>query len=155
MEKEKTTISWRPDYDSQELYTSDWYKENGWDFVGCIVDIQLKRDDPERDDGKPEYFFVKYVGSVEGIDEDAETLGERTVFHFGVEKFNGKRWLFRPENIHVIREHHSQSVEKEKIESVMGFKCETPKVIDKERIELLEKAEEVDMVGGEYGACCY
>lgn len=152
--KEKTTISWRPDYDSQELYTSDWYKENGWDFVGCIVDIQLKRDDPERD-GTPEYFFVKYVGSVEGIDEDAETLGERTVFHFGVEKFNGKRWLFRPENIHVIREHHSQSVEKETIESVMGFKCETPKIIDKERIELLDKEESVNVVGAEYGACCY
>ena len=155
MEKEKTTISWRPDYDSQELYTSNWYKESGWDFVGCIVDIQLKRDDPERDDGKPEYFFVKYVGSVEGFDEDAETL-EKTIYHFGVEKFNGKRWLFRPENIHVIREHHSQSVEKEKFaNNVLGFNCEIPKIIDKERIELLEKQEEADVVGLEYGACCY
>ena len=42
---------------------------------------------------------MKYVGSVEGIDEDAVVEDDdddkpRVVYHFGIEKLNGKRWLF-------------------------------------------------------------
>ena len=64
VEKQTTIVSWRPDYDAERLMVSDWIDKDGWDFVGCVVDIQLRRADGD-------YFFVKYVGSVEGIDEDA------------------------------------------------------------------------------------
>ena len=65
-EKQTTTITWRPDYKAERLYKSDWNEKNGWDFVGCIVDIQLRRENGD-------YFFVKYVGSIEGIDLEADS----------------------------------------------------------------------------------
>jgi hypothetical protein len=121
-----TIVSWRPDYDAESLMVSDWIDTDGWDFVGCVVDIQLRR-------ANGDYFFVKYVGSVEGIDEDAVVeVGEekhREIYHFGVEKLNGKRWLFRPHNIHCIRNHHSSKAEKESMEeskSVFPFASNRP-----------------------------
>ena len=141
---EKTTITWRPDYGSEELYVSDWMGNHGWDFVGCVVDIQLKRDDKENNDGRPEYFFVKYTGTIEGED--------KTVYHFGVEKINGARWIFRPENIHVIREHHSSVLEAEYSASCSIF-SNLDDVISKEKIELLDKKERVEEVGLSPSCC--
>ncbi len=54
-----TNISWTCSYKGEPLAISTWYDNQGWDFVGCIVDIQLK--------GKDGYFFVKYTGSIEGM----------------------------------------------------------------------------------------
>ena len=54
---ETTKTSWTNDFKGEELYISDWYERNGWDFIGSVVDIQLKNDDG--------YFFVKYVGTIE------------------------------------------------------------------------------------------
>jgi len=145
-----TIVSWRPDYDAESLMVSDWIDKDGWDFVGCVVDIQLRRADGD-------YFFVKYVGSVEGIDEDAVVEeGEekhREIYHFGVEKLNGKRWLFRPHNIHCIRNHHSSKVEKESMEeakSVFPFVSDRP--ITKDLITELNTQEVADV--GTEGACC-
>ena len=150
VEKQTTIVSWRPDYNAERLMVSDWIDKDGWDFVGCVVDLQLRR-------ANRDYFFVKYVGSLEGIDEDATVEeGEelpRAIYHFGVEKINGNRWLFRPQNIHCIRQHHSSKLEKESMEdgkSVFPFAADKP--ITKNLIEELDK-EEVTEVGGE-GACC-
>ena len=150
IEKQTTIVSWRPDYDAERLRVSDWNDKNGWDFVGCIVDIQLRRADGD-------YFFVKYVGSVEGTDEDAvvEESEElpRIIYHFGVEKINGNRWLFRPQNIHCIRQHHSSKLEKESMEegkSVFPFAPDTP--ITKDLIEELDSQEVADV--GSEGVCC-
>ena len=150
VEEQTTIVSWCPNYDAERLMVSDWIDKDGWDFVGCVVDIQLRR-------ANKNYFFVKYVGSVEGTDEDGVVEeGEelpRVIYHFGVEKINGKRWLFRPQNIHIIRQHHSSKLEKESMEdgkSVFPFATDTP--ITKDLIEELDK-QEVAEVGGE-GACC-
>ena len=147
VEEQTTIVSWRPNYDAERLMVSDWIDKDGWDFVGCVVDIQLRR-------ANKNYFFVKYVGSVEGTDEDAVEEGvPRVIYHFGVEKVNGKRWLFRPHNIHCIRQHHSSKLEAESMEkgkSVFPFATDTP--ITKDLIEELDK-ENVTEVGGE-GACC-
>ena len=62
-EVQTTSVSWRPDYNAERLMVRDWIDKDGWDFVGCVVDIQLRRADGD-------YFFVKYVGSVEGTDDD-------------------------------------------------------------------------------------
>lgn len=150
VEKQTTIVSWRPDYNAERLLVSDWIDKDGWDFVGCVVDIQLRRADGD-------YFFVKYVGSVEGTDEDAVVEeGEelpRVIYHFGVEKVNGNRWLFRPQNIHCIRQHHSSKLEKESMEEGKSvFPLAADKPITKNLIEELDK-EEVTEVGGE-GACC-
>ena len=150
VEKQTTIVSWRPDYDAERLMVSDWIDKDGWDFVGCVVDIQLRRADGD-------YFFVKYVGSVEGTDEDAIVEeGEekpREIYHFGVEKINGKRWLFRPRNIHIIRQHHSSKLEKESMEegkSIFPFAPDAP--ITKDLIQELDSQEVADV--GSEGACC-
>ena len=95
-ETSKTT--WKNEFKGEELYISDWYDRNGWDFIGSVVDIQLKNDDG--------YFFVKYVGTIE--DED------RQLIHFGVEKFSGRKILFVFSNIFAIRDHHSARLERDR-----------------------------------------
>ena len=149
-EKQTTTITWRPDYKAERLYKSDWNEKNGLDFVGCIVDIQLRRENGD-------YFFVKYVGSIEGIDLEAESEDGkevRTIYHFGVEKLTGERWLFRPENIFVIRSHHSSSIElasPEHGETLFPFANDSS--ITKELIEKLDKDEDKYEVN-ESKSCC-
>lgn len=114
-----TTISWESDFNGEELAVSDWYSKSGWDFVGCVVDIQLKNEDG--------FFFVKYLGTIEGVEEDdIEEMcksGERSIYHFGAEKFSGRRLLFRACNIYAIRPHHSARLEKDRktAESIFGF----------------------------------
>jgi len=114
-----TTISWESDFKGEELAVSDWYSKSGWDFVGCVVDIQLKNKDG--------FFFVKYLGTVEGVEgDDIEELcktGERNIYHFGAEKFSGRRLLFRACNIYAIRPHHSARLEKDRktAESIFGL----------------------------------
>ena len=95
-ETSKTT--WKNEFKGEELYISDWYDRNGWDFIGSVVDIQLKNDDG--------YFFVKYVGTIE--DED------RQLIHFGIEKFSGRKILFVFSNIFAIRDHHSARLERDR-----------------------------------------
>jgi hypothetical protein len=149
-EKQTTTITWRPDYNAERLFKSDWNEKNGWDFVGCIVDIQLRRENGD-------YFFVKYVGSIEGIDldeksEDGKEI--RTIYHFGVEKLTGERWLFRPENIFVIRSHHSSTIEiasPEHADIHYPFPIESS--ITKELIEKLDRDEDKYEVN-ENKSCC-
>tara|TARA_R110001632_G_scaffold154191_2_gene272278 strand:- start:2551 stop:3018 length:468 start_codon:yes stop_codon:yes gene_type:complete len=145
-----TNVSWRPtDYRSEPLRISDWIAKNGWDFVGCVVDIQLRKENGD-------YFFVKLTGSVEGIEKDtAEDWkeGDRTIYHLGISKTDGTGWIFRNENIHVIRNHFSSRLEKqyeEEGKTVFPFKQED--IITKDI--LAEKAEnEVGEVGLET-ACC-
>ena len=148
IEKQTSTITWRPDYDAERLFVSNWMDKNGWDFLGCIVDIQLRRDNGD-------YFFVKYTGSLEGIEEDGEE-GEtkpRVVYHFGVEKVSGDKWIFRPDNVHCIRNHHSSKLEAESMEEGKSlFPFAEDKPITKNLLEELEKQEVAD-VGGE-GVCC-
>ena len=76
---------------------SNWINAEEWDFIGAVVDIRLRR-------ANGDYFFVKYVGSVEGLDGDAEVEEcndrPRVVYHFGVDKLDGRWWLFRHENSH-------------------------------------------------------
>ena len=119
-----TTISWTCNYKGEPLEISNWYDKEGWDFVGCVVDIQLK--------GKDGYFFVKYTGTIEGIEcDDIEGIckrGDKKIYHFGVEKFSGRLVLFRPCNIHAIRNHHSQTLEKEEVSYLMGNRVITPSV---------------------------
>ena len=150
-EKDTTTITWRPDYQAERLYKTDWYEKNGWDFLGCIVDIQLRRENGD-------FFFVKYVGSIEGIDLDTGNDGDeeiRVVYHFGVEKMTGKRWLFRPDNIFVIRHHHSSKGEIESIEqgkTVFPFANDSP--ITKDLIDKLDKEDDqYDAIN--YSSCCF
>lgn len=135
-----TTISWTCNYKGEPLEISDWYEKEGWDFVGCVVDIQLK--------GKDGYFFVKYTGTIEGIEcDDIEGIckrGDKKIYHFGVEKFGGRLVLFRPCNIHAIRNHHSQTKELEEVSYVMGEKVITPPPL--EEIELKEKEEKVEEI---------
>ena len=119
-----TNISWTCNYKGEPLEISNWYDKEGWDFVGCVVDIQLK--------GKDGYFFVKYTGTIEGIEcDDIEGIckrGDKKIYHFGVEKFSGRLVLFRPCNIHAIRNHHSQTLEKEEVSYIMGERVITPSV---------------------------
>ena len=92
LKKQTSTVTWRPDYDAEPLMVSDWKDKDGWDFLGCIVDIQLRR-------ANGDYFFVKYTGSIEGTEEDEAEEGvplPRVVYHFGVEKISGDKWIFRP-----------------------------------------------------------
>ena len=135
-----TTISWTCNYKGEPLEISDWYEKEGWDFVGCVVDIQLK--------GKDGYFFVKYTGTIEGIEcDDIEGIckrGDKKIYHFGVEKFGGRLVLFRPCNIHAIRNHHSQAKELEEVSYVMGEKVITSPPL--EEIELKEKEEKVEEI---------
>ena len=114
-----TTISWACDFKGEELAVSEWYSKSGWDFVGCVVDIQLKNKDG--------FFFVKYLGTIEGVEEDdIEEVcksGDRNIYHFGAEKFSGRKLLFRACNIYAIRPHHSAKLEKDRktAESVFGL----------------------------------
>jgi len=149
-EKQTTTITWRPEYNAERLFKSDWYKKNGWDFVGCIVDIQLRRENGD-------YFFVKYVGSIEGIDLEAESEDGkevRTIYHFGVEKLTGERWLFRPENIFVIRSHYSSTTELASAEHRdVQYTLPNDGSITKELIEKLDRDEDNYEVN-ESKTCC-
>jgi hypothetical protein len=114
-----TTISWACDFKGEELAVSEWYSKSGWDFVGCVVDIQLKNKDG--------FFFVKYLGTIEGVEEDdIEEVcksGDRNIYHFGAEKFSGRKLMFRACNIYAIRPHHSAKLEKDRktAESVFGL----------------------------------
>jgi len=149
-EKQTTTITWRPDYNAERLFKCDWNEKHGWDFVGCIVDIQLRRENGD-------YFFVKYVGSVEGIELDAnEEDGKeiRTIYHLGADKMTGERWLFRPENIFAIRSHLSSKAGKastEQGETVFPFPKDSS--ITKGMIEELEMKEEEYAVN-KNNSCC-
>ena len=149
VEKQTSTITWRPDYDAEPLMVSDWMEKNGWDFVGCVIDIQLRR-------ANGDYFFVKYTGTMEGIEEDEVKEDEpkpRMVYHFGAEKVTGDKWIFRPKNIHCIRKHHSSALEKESMEegkSLFPFAEEKP--ITQSLLEELDKQEVADV--GTEGACC-
>ena len=145
-----TKITWRPDYDAEELMVSDWINREGWDFIGAVVDVQLRR-------ANGDYFYVKYVGSVEGYDEDASVEEgsdiPRVVYHFGVEKMDAKRWLFRHENIHSITAHHSSKMEKEKEDNGLSlFPFEPNEPITKTLIDKME-SQEIAEVGTE--SCCF
>jgi hypothetical protein len=145
--KQTTNITWRPDYKAEPLLKTDWNEKNGWDFLGCIVDIQLRRADGD-------YFFVKYVGSIEGIDLDTSNDGDeevRTIYHFGVEKMTGERWMFRPENIFVIRNHHSSKVEKETTYDSYLFPLDKP--LTKDLIQKLDIDDESYEVDGSKSCC--
>ena len=139
-EPNTTNISWTCDYKGEPLEISSWYEKEGWDFVGCVVDIQLK--------GKDGFFFVKYTGTIEGIEcDDIEGIckrGDKKIYHFGVEKFGGRLVLFRPCNIHAIRNHHSQTKELEEVSYIMGEKVITPPPL--EEIELKEKEVRVEEI---------
>ena len=149
-QEQTTTITWRPDYHAERLFKSDWNEKNGWDFVGCVVDIQLRRENGD-------YFFVKYPGSIEGIEldgKDDDSKGKRAIYHFGVEKMTGERWLFRPENIFVIRQHHSSKAEidcREQTKTVFPF--ESDGSITKHLIEKLDKDEENYEVNDKKSCC--
>jgi hypothetical protein len=136
-----TTISWESDFKGEELAVSEWYSNNGWDFVGCVVDIQLKNKDG--------FFFVKYLGTVEGneadtIDEMCK-IGDRSLYHFGVEKFSGRRILFRACNIYAIRPHHSAKMEKDRktAESIFGLDADiiTHDIVKEISLEIEKEAE--------------
>tara|TARA_R100000951_G_scaffold104462_1_gene97646 strand:+ start:114 stop:572 length:459 start_codon:yes stop_codon:yes gene_type:complete len=136
-----TTISWESDFKGEELAVSEWYSKNGWDFVGCVVDIQLKNKDG--------FFFVKYIGTVEGNEmDDIEEMckvGDRNLYHFGVEKFSGRRMLFRACNIYAIRPHHSAKLEQEKThQSIFGIDVEDA-VITKDIVKELDDEMKADM----------
>ncbi len=131
---ETTTISWECDFKGEDLAVSEWYSKNGWDFVGCVVDIQLKNTDG--------FFFVKYLGTVEGDEKDAVAgvceVGDRNLFHFGVEKFSGRRLLFRACNIFAIRPHHSAKLEKTK-EAAMSIFGLDADIISHEIVQELQE----------------
>lgn len=134
-----TTISWKSDFKGEELTVSEWYSKSGWDFVGCVVDIQLKN--------KEGFFFVKYLGTIEGEEKDTiEEMckeGGRNLYHFGAEKFSGRRLLFRPCNIYAIRPHHSARLEKDRetAESIFGVEGDviTNDIIKEISLELKEE----------------
>ena len=144
-----TQVSWTCDYKGEPLAISTWYDHQGWDFVGCVVDIPLK--------GKDGFFFVKYTGSIEGIEcDDIEGVckrGDKKIYHFGVEKLGGRLVLFRPQNIHAIREHHSQAKELAETEYIFGEKV--PRVKDQVKEDIIEltadyiKAEEEKLMAKE------
>lgn len=152
-DKEPTTIvTWRPDFNAEKLMVSNWVDTDEWDFIGAVVDIQLRR-------ANGDYFFVKYVGSVEGLDEDADVEeGDerpRVLYHFGVDKLDGRRWLFRHENIHCITAHHSSRVEKEKDDNGLSlFPLPTNKPITKSLIEKLD-SQEIEEVETNTNSCCF
>lgn len=103
---EATTINWRPDkYKDSPLCISDWAAKQGWDFVGAIVDIQLRHallDEGLGDWSAGDYFWVKYTGTIEGF-EDSNNNGEKVNYHFGVETFNQRHFIFRDDNICDVR----------------------------------------------------
>jgi len=129
-----TTISWACDFKGEELAVSEWYSKSGWDFVGCVVDIQLKNKDG--------FFFVKYLGTIEGVEEDdIEEVcksGDRNIYHFGAEKFSGRRLLFRACNIFAIRPHHSAKLEKTK-EAAMSIFGLDADIISHEIVQELQE----------------
>lgn len=139
-----TTISWECDFKGEELAVSEWYSKSGWDFVGCVVDIQLKNKDG--------FFFVKYLGTVEGdeadtIDEMCD-IGDRNLYHFGAEKFSGRRLLFRACNIYAIRPHHSAKMEKDKeiAESIFGLDADviTHDIVKEISLEIEKEVETME-----------
>lgn len=139
-----TTISWECDFKGEELAVSEWYSKSGWDFVGCVVDIQLKNKDG--------FFFVKYLGTVEGneadtIDEMCD-IGDRNLYHFGAEKFSGRRLLFRACNIYAIRPHHSAKLEKDKeiAESIFGLDADviTHDIVKEISLEIQKEEETME-----------
>jgi len=145
--KQTTNITWRPDYKAEPLLKTDWMDKNGWDFLGCIVDIQLRR-------ANGDYFFVKYTGSIEGIELDTESNDSeetRTVYHFGVEKINGERWMFRPENIFEIRNHHSSKSEKDTPKQAKNDYIDEP--LTKDLIQKLDADDESYDVDGSKSCC--
>jgi len=129
-----TTISWACDFKGEELAVSEWYSKSGWDFVGCVVDIQLKNKDG--------FFFVKYLGTIEGVEEDdIEEVcksGDRNIYHFGAEKFSGRKLLFRACNIYAIRPHHSAKLEKTK-EAAMSIFGLDADIISHEIVQELQE----------------
>lgn len=139
-----TTISWESDFKGEELAVSEWYSKSGWDFIGCVVDIQLKNKDG--------FFFVKYLGTIEGNETDTiEEMcksGERSIYHFGAEKFSGRRLLFRACNIYAIRPHHSTRLEKDRktAESIFGLEGNviTHDVVNEIALELKGEEEAVE-----------
>ena len=149
-----TTISWESDFKGEELAVSEWYSKSGWDFVGCVVDIQLKNKDG--------FFFVKYLGTVEGnemdtIDEMCDK-GGRNLFHFGVEKFSGRRLLFRACNIYAIRPHHSAKMEKDKksAESIFGLDADviTHDIVEEISLEIGKEKMETEAKQMEEQSIC-
>lgn len=149
-----TNISWTCSYKGEPLEISTWYDREGWDFVGCVVDIQLKNKDG--------FFFVKYTGTIEGIEcDDIEGIckrGDKKIYHFGVEKFGGRLVLFRPCNIHAIREHHSQTKELEMVREAKELNpfCspDEVKILTKKYIEKQVAEKEVEQIAPPI-ACCW
>ena len=109
---ETTKTSWTNEFKGEELYVCDWYERNGWDFIGSVVDIQLKNDDG--------YFFIKYVGTIENE--------QRELIHFGIEKFSGRKILFVFSNIFAIRDHHSARLERDRDTAMSIFEMNNEKV---------------------------
>ena len=121
---EATTITWRPDcYKDAPLCKSDWCDKLGWDFVGAVVDIQLRHallDEGIGDWAGGEYFWVKYTGTIEGFEEnvDAPNQGEKVNYHFGVDKFSKRLYIFRDVNICDIRNPNAKGRVEELMENV-------------------------------------
>ena len=106
---ETTTIRWNPNSfsGSVPLYKSNFIQTEGWDFIGCVVDIQLKDESG--------FFWVKYVGSLEGVEKDngeTFTAGDASIYHFGISKSGlEEKIIFRDINIHDIRNHYNPALE--------------------------------------------
>jgi len=149
-----TTISWACDFKGEELAVSEWYSKSGWDFVGCVVDIQLKNKDG--------FFFVKYLGTIEGVEEDdIEEVcksGDRNIYHFGAEKFSGRKLLFRACNIYAIRPHHSAKLEKDRktAESVFGLAGDviTHDIVKEISLEMKKEEEKEERREGSSSSIC-
>ena len=149
-----TTISWACDFKGEELAVSEWYSKSGWDFVGCVVDIQLKNKDG--------FFFVKYLGTIEGVEEDdIEEVcksGDRNIYHFGAEKFSGRKLLFRACNIYAIRPHHSAKLEKDRktAESVFGLAGDviTHDIVKEISLEMKNEEEKEERREGSSSSIC-
>jgi len=149
-----TTISWACDFKGEELAVSEWYSKSGWDFVGCVVDIQLKNKDG--------FFFVKYLGTIEGVEEDdIEEVcksGDRNIYHFGAEKFSGRKLLFRACNIFAIRPHHSAKLEKDRktAESVFGLAGDviTHDIVKEISLEMKKEEEKEERREGSSSSIC-
>jgi hypothetical protein len=113
---EATNIKWRPSgYKSSPLCVGGWCDKEGWDFVGSVVDIQLRHallDEGLGDWSAGEFFWVKYTGTMEGFELNAEhgKIGDRVNYHFGVEKFSKELIIFRDVNIFDCRNHLGSGV---------------------------------------------